>query len=112
MIYSFRNDNSNTMLQTRANKQGLNWSHAIQGLPGSAGYLKMDEVDTKYRPPLELDLVKQEKTPIETFEVEGFPKDKTEESDWARNWDTDEEFGRQALNGALPGSFLYKYRKF
>ena len=101
------------LLQTRTSKQSLNWSHAISGLPGSSGFLKMDEVDTKYRPPLELDLIKKEKKPIENFMVgtaEGcYPKDKTEESVWASNWDSDEEFGRQALNGALPGNWC-EYR--
>ena len=69
----------------------------------------MDEVDAKYRPPLELDLIKKEKKPIQTFMVGTaeacIGKDKTEESVWASNWDSDEEFGRQALNGALPGKF-------
>lgn len=94
------------LLQTRVSKQSLNWSHAIGGLPGSSGFLKMDEVDAKYRPPLELDLIKKEKKPIQTFMVGTaeacIGKDKTEESVWASNWDSDEEFGRQALNGALP----------
>ena len=99
------------LVQTRVNKQGLNWSHAIQGLPGNSGFLKMDEVNTKYRPPLELDLVKKEKSPMETFNVEGFSKEKTEESVWTSNWDSDEEFGRQALNGALPGFSSYELGK-
>jgi len=94
------------LLQTRQAKQCLSWSHAIVGLPGSSGFLKMDEVDTKYRPPLEVDLAKKEGEKIQTFQV-GTPqscylKDKTKESVWASNWDSDEEFGRQALNGALP----------
>jgi hypothetical protein len=90
------------LLQTRVSKQSLNWSHAIGGLPGSSGFLKMDEVDAKYRPPLELDLIKKEKKPIQTFMVGTaeacLGKDKTEESVWASNRDSDEEFGRQALN--------------
>jgi len=102
------------LLQTRASKQSLNWSHAIGGLPGSSGFLKMDEVDTKYRPPLELDLLRKETKPIENFMVgtaeSCYNKDKTEESAWASNWDSDEEFGRQALNGALP--VLIKRIKF
>merc|ERR1719474_1168984 len=92
------------LLQVRVAKQSLNWSHAIAGLPGSAGFLKMDEVDTKYRPPLEQELVKKEKLALKTFSVnsDGFEKDETAESCWVYNWESDEEFGRQALNGAMP----------
>eukprot|EP00092_Neocalanus_flemingeri_P002831 GFUD01003029.1.p1 GENE.GFUD01003029.1~~GFUD01003029.1.p1 ORF type:complete len:775 (-),score=184.02 GFUD01003029.1:82-2406(-) len=93
-------------LQTKLSKQSMKWSHNMQGLPGSSGYLKMDEVDNKYRPPLEQDLEKNDTDAIPTFMAETpgpcYAKDKTEESVWTATWDTDEEFGRQALNGALP----------
>ena len=105
-------------IQQEIVQNNFQWSHEVAGFPGSSGFLPpvhdvftTPEIKTEGSPDLESFFSYPVETITNTFSSSNssnesltinYPKEKTLEIEWVNNWLSDEEFGRQALNGSLP----------